>query len=382
MSAVAKKCIIIVLVCCLILGGIITLLLHKSKHQKIVIFPYANLAQGVDATDLKNKPTYKSHHEQQNTYSAEEERAFTKGAKGKLTLRIVDSKGKPVSSASVEVNFAAGGKNNSNVRGVTATDGLFTCEGLSNSDCNIYVNKEGYYRTTRRYSFVGSQNADGVKNGCWQPWNPIIEVVLKENRKPIALYTRYIEKVFPKNEPIGFDCFLADFVEPFGKGQNADFILHYESDVPSRHATLREWAYQTNSLAVVAPTGGFITQKKDLFSCLVSDYEAPLKGYKNTIYCEYKRAGAKIFSDKKINENEYLFFYTRATYGADGEIKYACYGKIYTFGYGECLDVENMAILRISYYCNPIPNDRNLEFDGKNNLFKPDWRDIDWPKEP
>ena len=35
-----------------------------------------------------------------------------------------------------------------------------------------------------------------------------------------------------------------------------------------------------------------------------------------------------------------------------------------------------------SYYLNPIPNDGNLEFDGKNNLFKPDRRDNNWPKEP
>lgn len=307
--------------------------------------------------------------------------AVTYGAKAKITLRIVDSKGVPVTDALV-----GGGFYNHDDKGPlfeerTNMKGEVTLEGSCVGDLNFGVIKNGYYNTETTYWFFKSY-FDCVKSGRWIPWNPTIEVVLKEKRKPIALYTRCFEKVFPKNEPVGFDCVLADFIAPFGKGQNADFILLYESEVPSRHATLREWGYQTNSLAIVAPTGGFITKEKDLFSCLVSDYEAPLKGYENTIYYEYKRAGAKIVSNKKLNTDEYLFFHTRATYDVNGEIRDAYYGKIYAFAYAESLGIENTATLRISYYLNPTPGDTNLEFDGETNLFNPDWRDYKWPKEP
>jgi hypothetical protein len=40
-----------------------------------------------------------------------------------------------------------------------------------------------------------------------------------------------------------------------------------------------------------------------------------------------------------------------------GKIISTCYGKIY----GD--------FLKLTYYFNPTPNDRNLEFDPKRNLF-------------
>ena len=62
--------------------------------------------------------------------------------------------------------------------------------------------------------------------------------------------------------------------------------------------------------------------------------------------------------------------------------KKACYGKVYELVFGEYYAETNKAKISMAYYFNPTQNDRNLEFDGKNNLFKPDWRDTSWPREP
>ena len=94
-----------------------------------------------------------------------------------------------------------------------------------------------------------------------------------------------------------------------------------------------------------------------------------------------KRTTDKIFVDRKLGEGEYLFFRSRVRRTVEGSEE-AHYGKIYRFVFGESLRETNSATLRISYYFNPTPNDRNLEFDGKNNLFNPDWRDSSWPREP
>src|SRR5204863_9024831 len=51
------------------------------------------------------------------------------------------------------------------------------------------------------------------------------------------------------------------------------------------------------------------------------------------------------------------FFRIRTSVHASGKIVSANYGKIY----GDFMD--------FTYYLNPTPNDRNIEFDPKRNLF-------------
>ena len=50
-----------------------------------------------------------------------------------------------------------------------------------------------------------------------------------------------------------------------------------------------------------------------------------------------------------------------------GEILEACYGKIYG-DIGTVADKKNLYGVTFLYYLNPKPNDRNLEWDMKNNL--------------
>jgi hypothetical protein len=66
----------------------------------------------------------------------------------------------------------------------------------------------------------------------------------------------------------------------------------------------------------------------------------------------------------------------------EGKLITANYGKIYgELIYGGTEKNLSGGMVRLIYYFNPTPNDRNLEFDGKNNLFKPDWKDS-WPRNP
>ena len=67
----------------------------------------------------------------------------------------------------------------------------------------------------------------------------------------------------------------------------------------------------------------------------------------------------------------------------NGSVTESHYGRIWgAIDYGS--DGKNTinAKMAFYYYFNPPPNDRNLEFDGRTNLFNPDWRDYDWPKDP
>lgn len=71
--------------------------------------------------------------------------------------------------------------------GLTDTNGLFAAERVSMSDCRWLIEKEGYYRTEGRHSFMANLSNASVKDGRWQPWNPTVKVTLK-TRNPIPLF--------------------------------------------------------------------------------------------------------------------------------------------------------------------------------------------------
>ncbi|MFA7054486.1 MAG: hypothetical protein WC328_15845 [Kiritimatiellia bacterium] len=307
--------------------------------------------------------------------------AVTYGAKAKITLRVADSKGVPVADALVGGGFYNHDEKGHDFKERTNEKGEVTLEGTCVGDLNFGVMKDGYYSTETTYWFFKNY-FDCVKDGRWIPWNPTVEIMLKEIRNPVPLYTRRVEALLPKGQEIGFDCLEGDFIIPFGKGENADFYMTYESVIPSNAVTLYDWSFLTNSLSLVATeSGGFITHKKDSFSKMAAQYEAPETGYTSVVGYEMRRTHDKIFVNEKLNESEYLFFKTRVRRKPDGREE-ACYGKVYELVFGEYYAETNKAKISMAYYFNPTQNDRNLEFDGKNNLFKPDWRDTSWPREP
>jgi hypothetical protein len=59
-----------------------------------------------------------------------------------------------------------------------------------------------------------------------------------------------------------------------------------------------------------------------------------------------------------FDENRNYFFRVRTMLDDKGNVKSALYGKIY----GD--------FMQFSYYLNPTPNSRNVEFDPKQNLMK------------
>ncbi|MDD4018215.1 MAG: hypothetical protein PHV28_09740 [Kiritimatiellae bacterium] len=307
------------------------------------------------------------------------------GLFGAITLYVVDSTGAPVPRATVRGAFFNQWlpKDKRRFEIETDADGTVSLENNNTGFVNFTVEKKAYYVSVFRYWFL-KNGYDCAKDGRWLPWNPTVDVVLKEKRTPIPLYTKTVEKTFPKEGAVGFDCLEKDFVAPFGMGKTADFTFKYESVRPPVRAGMKypDFSCFTNSLVLSGMEGGgFITKQKDSFSQFVADYEAPKDGYMPVLDYEMKRTTDKIFVDRKLGEGGYLFFRSRVRRTVGGSEE-AHYGKIYRFVFGESLRETNSATLKISYYFNPTPNDRNLEFDGTNNLFKPDWKDTNWPKEP
>ena len=347
---------------CVVIGiGLILLVAVLFRNRS----PESQLAGGDDRqaqetvqTSDVTATTHAAWLPYEEIYTPEINRAISTGAKGRITVKVVDSRGSPVPDAHVEVFFASGGKNNSQSAGATDSDGRIACEGLSNSDCKVYVDKEGYYRSQQRHSFIQGLSAKSVKKGRWQPWNPMVEIVLKEKRKPARLVRKRIDAQLPKGVEAHFDCLRGDWLPPLGEGKTADMSFAYQSECDET------FYYLTNSLVLTMTQGGVVKLAQDQFSELKSAYEAPETQYAQEMEFEFARTRDKIIRDVTLSEDDYLVFYSDARRDGNTAGEGTFWGKLTSWKYGESQQ-RGHSFLRFTYYLNPVPGDRNLEMAGR-----------------
>ena len=100
-------------------------------------------------------------------------------------------------------------------------------------------------------------------------------------------------------------------------------------------------------------------QNNGAASC-VHRTEVPIDSYKSQLIRQsiyHIRHTGMLLSTITMKNRNY-FFRVRTVLDENGKVKSALYGKIY----GD--------FMHFSYYLNPTPNDRNVEFDPKQNLLK------------
>ena len=294
--------------------------------------------------------------------SPEIRRAIDYGAKGKITLRVVDSKGNPVAGAKVSAGFYNPRNEADGMDGTTDANGQFTASGTPNGDMHYQITKDGYYKTESSYWFYRQNEPQIVKDGRWQPWNPTNTVVLKEKRKPIAMFARFADKVIPvQGKPIGFDLEYCDWVTPYGIGKISDLIFQYDG----AYKGSQEYSKQIK-INFSSENDGLESFELDKTSELMSQYNASDTGYVSNITFERERTPIKILKSEELDENHYLIFRVRSVTDSTGKIIGANYGKIYgPIEYGTMGKEQR---LTFTYYFNP-DGTRNLEFNPQLNLF-------------
>jgi len=291
--------------------------------------------------------------------SPEVERAKNYGAKGSITLRVVDSKSNLVQGAKVMAGFfnqrTAGG--GSGITGATDGHGLFTANGTSDGEMHYQIKKSNYYTTEADYWFARLNDPSMVENGRWQPWNPTNTVVLKEKRNPVPMFAKQLDTVMPvENSPIGFDLERGDWIAPYGDGIRPDLYITYTAQPKGI------WRFKvvcSNAL------DGFVRTRKDTWSRFGSDYEAPIGGYESLVVQTLDDTKTPRIVDE-LGNTELLVFRVQSVTDTTGNIVSAKYGKIYgptEFGIG------TRHYLHFNYYFNP-DGTRNLEFNTHSNLFK------------
>jgi hypothetical protein len=174
-------------------------------------------------------------------------------------------------------------------------------------------------------------------------WNPAVTILIKKVGKPIAMYAKkYVMglKLPEYNKQIGYDLMIGDWVGPYGKGINSDILFtENHADEKSGYTFTIGFPKEGDGLQE------FTLPDREIGSGLRSPHEAPVDGYQS-----------KHEQTQMPDPNRNYFFRVRTAKDHEGNIVSAHYGKIY----GD--------FMQFTYYLNPTPNDRNIEFDPKQNL--------------
>ena len=282
--------------------------------------------------------------------------------KWQATLKIIDETWQPIAGANVQVSYMLPpppvtptwghyGEYGDKIEGLTDTNGIFIASHEDQTpSLGITVEKVGYYKTLRGYEM-------GVpEHYTLEKWNPSLTVVLKKIGKPIAMYAKWINQNPPAlDQPVGYDLMIGDWVSASHKGINTDIIFRKEAYRESG----TDYEYKVK---VTFPKSGdgiqiYTLPELEKGSVLRSPHEAPLNGYQPELNKERSaHPGQPTKNDD--DPNRIYLFRVRTVIDDKGNVVSAHYGKIY----GD--------FMTFTYYLNPTANDRNIEFDPKQNLIQ------------
>ena len=289
-----------------------------------------------------------------------------------VTIRVVDDQGENVAGANATIDFIGYVQGSSNAyQGITGDDGMFRASGRALHSVFVVANKAGYYEA-RVDRLPNDRDID-------------ITVVLPRILKPVPLDAFRANPAIPvQNEWVGYDFEAGDWVTPYGSGNVADIRVRYmheflgwkfgEKDMAHiRHVNrdvseeiIKNLYGKWDAVMDISFPGEKEGMHEELrfleYSKLKLPHTAPSDGYQPT--WRYER---KNYQPPTTRDNVGFFLRTRVKLDPDGKIISANYAKLV----GD-IRFAHTGVLIFTYYFNPTPNDRNLEFDPKRNLFPAD----------
>jgi hypothetical protein len=302
----------------------------------------------------------------------------------RVTVKVLDENQQPITNANVWFSFKDRLTfKDLNIRGLTGANGLFTAEGgCDASGVGCEISKAGYYIGFPTIPKFHEQ--DEVLNR-WKPWNKTYTVILRPISNSVDLYAKKVQTEVPVlGQPCGYDLETGDWVAPYGKGTTKDLIFNIQSK--SVKDALNFSA--EGELTFTQPLDGLQeTSISNIGTNSIFKWErqAPENAYKpmfklqNTLWGSLKQKPVRSFKFDSSREWEGYFFRVRSVV-QDGKIISAHFGKIRGGIEIDPRDTQTCAII-FTYYYNPTPLDRNLEWNSKHNLFgRLSWEEN--PREP
>jgi hypothetical protein len=293
--------------------------------------------------------------------------AFAGEANSQFTIKIVNEANVPVANADIHVSVRIPlhwGNRTRSSEWKSDENGLCVV--------NVKSYRIIYYSVKSTDEYYGSSHEiefKDISNGKWQPWNPTIEIKLKEKINPIPMYAKREEGKLPQEgAECGYDLTKGDWVVPYGKGETADFIFKVTGThrtVPGKTRFPDVYYDYTLTLSFSNPDDGIqdVYAPPHLGSELRLAQEAPATGYKDILKLRFFREENKASYDN-LREDQNYYFRVRTKRDRKGNIINALYGKI------SGSIIFGAKFVNFTYYLNPDPTSRSLEWDGENNLLK------------
>jgi hypothetical protein len=298
-----------------------------------------------------------------------------------VRLRVVDESKEPIAGVQTLIAFTtvvSGGA--IKCEGLTDQHGIFSGSGRGEGPVLVRANKEGYYGAAFQ-KLTNDQNLDLD-----------LTLILRKIIDPTPLHALRLDlhsggsapKLSIQNEWLDYDLAAGDWVKPRGKGEVADIRFKFRNEFKGwqmddekmaktrAHHTSRNLSEDElrnfygkfdGELEISFPgeKEGLVEERARFlpYSQLTMPHEAPLEGYAPT-----RRYAANTYALRSARENVGFFLRTRVKLDQNGKIISANYAKVT----GD-FQFDARGVVGLIYYFNPVPNDRNLEFDPKKNLF-------------
>lgn len=304
----------------------------------------------------------------------------------KFEVHVVDESGTPMPHVNVTAWLNRSGKtaplDSYKVSGPTNEKGVAELEGETvRYQTSVSAAPEGYYKSHISRLWITGRNGNR-----WEPWPVKVDLILKKRERPHAMYafkvaggTKVSKIQFPKAVAgsYGFDLVARDWVKPYGEGNVADFVLSPLVAGKQEGVKLPDGVvkieFSNAADGIVAAEGS-----ANGASVLSSPRVAPESGYERMFEFSIRPLEDGLFPGTEIGCRVWVFR-VRSKVDAKGNVLSARYGKI--VGHPEVLLFRHGPAFRICYYLNGKDNERNLEWDLDNNLFK-DLTTGNWPKNP
>lgn len=287
------------------------------------------------------------------------------------TLNVKNDVGEPVPALSIR------GVLDSNPLGIsneftvmTDSNGVAVVKGELYNKLRVWLEKDGYYKMDLKTGLATQNDYLTLKK-----WEPEFDIQFRRIRNPIPLFVQRVENphvstrtpnnAYNTNGFSQYDLLKADFLPPYGQGEVVDMEFAIKMDIHKWADT--GWARDYDIyFSISIPNGADGIMRGEPYgtgsqgSSFKSDYEVPLEGYTNEIsyYTKRRYTGLYTVSDDTNNDAHMLYYFRVRTQTNElGQVTNAYYGKIY-----------GRIDSTFTYYLNPTPNDRNIEYDRKNNL--------------
>jgi hypothetical protein len=304
----------------------------------------------------------------------------------RLTTRVLTEDGKPLENVDVHVaieNFNDFKDGSNDIRGKTDEEGKFSAEGIGRPVAAIIASHEGYYPSRKDY---GNWNnfEEARKTGKYIPWDQEINLTLRKVGKSVPMMVWLGNEINRNVSPdpggeVGYDMFVHDWISPHGKGKVSDLLITLDLQ-PEDDKTMKvkgEVKFGNEDDGLI-PISEFPVPE----SLLKYPRVAPKEGYEVKLVNPFFPIGVNRSQAAVKEPVGYMFRIRTSKDKSSGKILSAYYGKIVApVGYTENANPFVVYSFRrkddrhvfdpyieFSYYLNPTPNDRNLEYDQRSNL--------------